>query len=233
MKIRSKLIETPVGSQNGIPVSQGVLPTKTPMRRFTISVLPAAGMTVGLFLAMAALIAVDFMPAEAEVSRVIDRIVPELIEETEVQARPKLEPIRAAVQPPPPPKFSVQKTDIDLPTPSILGTAPTEILVNQVQSLDVRPVAISDRDAQPINRPVPIYPARAVARGIEGECQVRFNVDVRGRPYNVDADCTDSLFKSEAERAVADVKFASKLVAGEARERSNVVYPLSFKLEAN
>ena len=227
----SKLTGNSDNGQYGPPIMRSVLPANTPMRRMSMSVLPAAGMTTGLFVAMAALIAVDFTPAEAEVSRVIDRIIPEVIEETEVQPRPELEPIRTVSQPPPPPEFSVQKADIDLPAPSILGAAPTEIFVKQVQSINVRPVAISDREARPINRPVPIYPARASARGLEGECLVRFDVDVRGRPYNVDAECTDSVFKREAERAVADVKFASKLVAGEARERSNVVYPLSFRLD--
>ncbi|MBR9834458.1 MAG: TonB family protein, partial [Alphaproteobacteria bacterium] len=92
------------------------------------------------------------------------------------------------------------------------------------------PVAISDRDAQPIRPPLPTYPTRAAERGVEGSCDVRFDVDTRGRPYNVQATCTDNVFKREAERAVSRVEFAPKIVRGAAAERKNVVYPLEFKL---
>jgi protein TonB len=60
---------------------------------------------------------------------------------------------------------------------------------------------------------------------------VRFDVDTRGRPYNVQATCTDNIFKSEAERSVSRVEFAPTIVRGQAVERRNVVYPLEFKLQ--
>ena len=97
-------------------------------------------------------------------------------------------------------------------------------------ALAIDPVAISDRDAQPIRPPVPTYPSRAAERGIEGSCDVRFDVDTRGEPYNVTADCTDRVFKREAERAVSRVEFAPKIIRGQAAERRNVVYPLEFTL---
>ena len=78
---------------------------------------------------------------------------------------------------------------------------------------------------------MPTYPSRAAERGIEGSCEVRFDVDTRGRPYNVQATCTDSIFKREAERAVGRVEFAPKIVRGQAAERRNVVYPLEFTLQ--
>ena len=172
------------------------------------------------------------MPNEDEESRIIERITPEAAnEEVRSRARAKPRRLQTADKPPPPPKLSARKSDIDLPTPDIQGAAPTEIRVDRVQSLDINPVAISDRDAQPIRPPVVTYPNRALERGTEGDCQVRFDVDVRGRPYNVQADCTNSVFKREAERAVSRVEFAPKIVSGEARERRNVVYPLVFNLD--
>ena len=56
-------------------------------------------------------------------------------------------------------------------------------------------------------------------------------MDTRGRPYNVEASCTDSVFKREAERAVSRVEFAPKIVRGQPAERRNVVYPLEFQLD--
>jgi TonB family protein len=88
----------------------------------------------------------------------------------------------------------------------------------------------SDRDARPIRPPVPSYPQRAQQRGLSGSCDVRFDVDPRGKPYNVAATCTDAVFKTEAERAVSEVEFVPKIVDGKAVERLNVVYPLEFNL---
>ncbi|MCI4645428.1 MAG: energy transducer TonB, partial [Hyphomonadaceae bacterium] len=68
-------------------------------------------------------------------------------------------------------------------------------------------------------------------RGIEGSCEVRFDVNARGEPFNVEAVCTDSVFRREAERAVSRVRFAPKIVRGQALERRNVVYPIEFGLD--
>jgi protein TonB len=100
-----------------------------------------------------------------------------------------------------------------------------------MKSLAIDPVAVSDRDAQPIRPPTPSYPQRAQERGLSGNCDVRFDVDTRGKPYNIAATCSDAVFKSEAERAVSRVEFAPKIVRGKAVERRNVVYPLEFNIQ--
>jgi len=192
---------------------------KNPILRIVLGLPAAAIIVYGLFIGMGLLIAQDFVPNEDEETRIIERITPEAAnEEVRSRARAKPRRLQTADKPPPPPKLSARKSDIDLPTPDIQGAAPTEIRVDRVQSLDINP-------------PVVTYPNRALERGTEGDCQVRFDVDVRGRPYNVQADCTNSVFKREAERAVSRVEFAPKIVSGEARERRNVVYPLVFNLD--
>ncbi|MEM9670408.1 MAG: TonB family protein [Pseudomonadota bacterium] len=203
-----------------------------PILRMVIGVPAAAIIVYGLFMVMNALISSPFEEPDVAEQRTLERIVPEQREQ-DVRARSRSKPkrIASADKPPPPPKLSASKSDIDLPTPNIQGSAPTELNFDRVQSLDINPVAISDRDAQPIRPPVPTYPSRAAERGIEGECQVSFNVDVRGRPYDVKADCTDSVFRREAVRAVSKVEFAPKIVRGQARERRNVIYPLVFNLQ--
>jgi protein TonB len=191
----------------------------------------AAVIAYGLFILMATLIAAEYNPDDETEIRKIERITPEQRDQ-EVRAKSRSKPKRlaSADKPPPPPKLSASKADINLPTPQIQGAAPTEVRFDRVQSLDINPVAISDRDATPIRPPVPTYPNRALERGTEGECSVSFNVDVRGRPYDVKADCSDSIFKREAERAVSRVEFAPKIVRGKPTERRNVVYPLVFSL---
>ena len=87
-----------------------------------------------------------------------------------------------------------------------------------------------DRDAKPIQPPIINYPTRALERGITGSCEVAFHVDTSGRPYNIDAICTNNLFRREAMRALSRVEFTPKIINGTAVERRNVVYPLVFSL---
>lgn len=204
--------------------------TNSPIR-LAIGIPIAVIVTYLLFTGMRVLISAPFEEPEATEDRVIERITPQ-DENQEVNRRARSKPrkLNSADKPPPPPKLSTSKADIDLPTPDIRGQAPTELKIDRMSSLAIDPVAISDRDAQPIRPPVPTYPSRAAERGTEGSCEVRFDVDTRGRPYNVEADCTDNVFKREAIRAVSKVEFAPKIIRGKAAERRNVVYPLEFKL---
>ncbi len=199
--------------------------------RLGVGVPLAAIVTYALFQIMNALISQPYNEPDAEEQRVLERITPSEEDQTvNRRARSKPRRLSSADKPPPPPKLSTTKSQIDLPTPNIQGAAPTELQFDRLSSLAIDPVAISDRDAQPIRPPVPTYPQRAAERGTEGSCEVRFDVDTRGRPYNVEADCTDRVFKREAERAVSKVEFAPKIIRGKAAERRNVVYPLEFKL---
>lgn len=199
--------------------------------RIALGVPAAAAIVYGLFIFMGWLISAEFDPDTAVETRTIERITPEeRTEDVRAKSRSKPKRLASADKPPPPPKLSATKSDVNLPTPQIQGSAPTAVKFDRVQSLDINPVAISDRDATPIRPPVVTYPSRAAERGTEGECTVTFNVDVRGRPYDVKADCTDSVFRREAVRAVSKVEFAPKVVKGQARERRNVVYPLVFQL---
>ena len=203
-----------------------------PMTRLLVGVAIAIPIVYLLFIMMNALITVTEVKLEAGEQRVLTAITPQR-QDADVRTRQRSKPKRidSAKKPPPPPKVSATKSNINLPTPRIEGAAPTELNLGRMQSLAIDPVAISDRDAQPIRPPTPSYPQRAAERGIEGSCEVRFDVDTRGRPYNINATCTESIFKREAERAVSKVEFAPKIVRGKAAERRNVVYPLEFKLQ--
>lgn len=202
-----------------------------PLIRLGVGIPVALIVTLALFHAMRMLISAEFEEPDNIKSYNLESITPEAQEE-QVQRRARSKPRKLdnADKPPPPPKLNASKSDIDLPTPNIQGAPPSELPSTRLNSLAIDPVAISDRDAQPIRPPVPTYPTRAAERGIEGSCEVRFDVDTRGKPYNVEADCTDSVFKREAERAVSRVEFAPKIIRGQAAERRNVVYPLEFTL---
>lgn len=204
----------------------------SPLGRFLISFAIAAPIAILIFLFMSMLIAVNEISLEAKESRVLSAITPQS-NDSDVRTRQRAKPQRidSAAKPPPPPKQSATKSSINLPTPKIDGAVPQNLDLGRMKSLAIDPVAVSDRDAQPIRQPTPSYPQRAQERGLSGSCDVRFDVDTRGKPYNVAATCTESVFKSEAERAVSRVEFAPKIVRGKAVERRNVVYPLEFNIE--
>jgi len=194
--------------------------------------LPAAALVVlALFTFMYKVIGGYAPPDDSEEPLVLAKITPQQ-SESDVKTRQRAKPrkLASADKPPPPPQFTASKSDINLPTPQIKGAAPTNLKIERVQSLAIDPVAISDRDAQPIRPPIPTYPTRAAERGIEGSCDVKFDVDTRGKPKNIVATCTDSVFKREAEKAVSKVEFAPKIIRGKAAERRNVVYPIEFGL---
>lgn len=204
----------------------------SPLGRLLISFAIAAPIAILIFLFMSMLIAVNEISLEAKESRVLSAITPQS-NDSDVRTRQRAKPQRidSAAKPPPPPKQSATKSSINLPTPKIDGAVPQNLDLGRMKSLAIDPVAVSDRDAQPIRPPTPSYPQRAQERGLSGSCDVRFDVDTRGKPYNVAATCSDSMFKTEAERAVSRVEFAPKIVRGKAVERRNVVYPLEFNIE--
>ncbi|MEL6568084.1 MAG: energy transducer TonB [Pseudomonadota bacterium] len=200
--------------------------------RLAVAAPIAIIIVLGLLIFMGRIISQEFIEPEGKEQRVLESITPsEQSQEVRRTSRSRPQRLASADKPPPPPKLSSSKSDIDLPTPNIQGAAPTELNFDRVQSIAIDPVAISDRDAQPISPPVVQYPQRAAERGIEGSCEVRFDVNARGEPFNVNADCTDSVFRREAERAVSRVRFAPKIVRGQALERRNVVYPIEFGLD--
>jgi len=202
-----------------------------PFIRLIVGIPAAAAVVLGLFLAMNAMISVKEVEFGDRSSVTLDAITPQR-EQTEIRSNQRAKPkkLDSADKPPPPPKLTASKSNIDLPSPEIQGAAPTEIKFERATDFAFDTVAINDRDAQPIRPPLPTYPRRALERGVEGTCEVRFDVDTRGKPYNVQADCSDSIFTRAAESAVQKVEFAPKIVRGKPAERRNVVYPLQFEL---
>ncbi len=204
----------------------------SPFMRFLVATAIAVPIVLAIFMLMNALISVKELKLASGETRVLAAITPQK-QDSDVRTRQRAKPQRidSAAKPPPPPKQSATKSSINLPTPKIDGAVPTGLDLGKMKSLAIDPVAVSDRDAQPIRPPTPSYPQRAQERGLSGKCDVRFDVDTRGKPYNVQATCSDSVFKSEAERAVSRVEFAPKIVRGKAVERRNVVYPLEFNIQ--
>ena len=201
-------------------------------RRTPAAALMALPIAYGLFLLMNSLITVKEITLAAPATRILGMITPQLPETNdEIRKRPKPQMLDAATKPPPPPALSSTKGDIDLPVPVIAGAAPGSLLPIRLNLPTISPVVVSTRGYQVIRPPVPVYPDRAATRGLSGSCSVAFAIDTRGKPFNVSADCTDPVFRSEAERSVLKAEFAPQLVDGQFVSVTGLEYPLEFKLK--
>ena len=147
--------------------------------------------------------------------------------------RPPKPPRPDVIDPPPqPPNLVKDIKNVDLPFNGYAGVAPPDYGDAEFAPiLPERTGVIQVRDIQPITRPVPIYPPRAAANGLEGNCEVVLGVSTRGEPFNVNATCTHRLFENAARRAVEKVKFVPQIRDGLPVTVTGVVYPLEFRLE--
>ncbi|MEO0882016.1 MAG: TonB family protein [Pseudomonadota bacterium] len=198
--------------------------------RFMGAVFPAAAVTLGLTFLMSALVSVDYERPLITESRVIERIVPEERGGIDVQDGQPPKPIEAAVKPPPPPAYKANKSDIDLPLSAYAGQVPAEpaFEVGQIASVDIPGLA---REPVPLAPLTVSYPTRELARGLEGDCLVRFDIDSAGYPSNVVAECTSTGFERAARSAVARARFAPRVVDGKAVRQAGVAYPIVFRLQ--
>lgn len=191
----------------------------------------AAGITYLLYVFMLSAVTKDEVTLGEKSHRELGMITPkDLVEEIDIK-RPKLsDELDPGKKPPPPPQVAIRDSDIDLPAITIDGK-PSEIKEIKLTDLIDNSFMTPTQNAKPISPPVPIYPRRAAERGIEGTCEVTFDVSRRGEPFNVTASCSDRVFVNEAIRAVSKTKFAPKVVDGVSKVLENVVYPLQFRLQ--
>lgn len=202
------------------------------LKRLLSVAVPASFVTVGLFSAMQALVHVDDFSAPA--LKVYD------VEPIMVQEKPKddIDPTRKPVRPtevlapPANPKFI--KTDIDPSVPDYryTGGVPDDFGRADFDGLKPKRVtSMTIRRLQPLTPPVPTYPTRAERLGLEGDCDVFFSVSTRGEPFDIQAQCSDRVFKPAAEKSIKRVKFAPKIHNGLPVTVTGVVYPLEFRIK--
>ncbi|MEO0549923.1 MAG: TonB family protein [Pseudomonadota bacterium] len=200
-------------------------------KRFAIVGIPAAFTTFALFLGMTVAIETDgYTAPEVEPRELIKIALPKEIHETIFTRDPA--PVRQeTVQPPALPKQRPISTATTLPLDYTDWLPSTDLNPDIVKTVVQTPAAIGERIAQPIAPPIVVYPPRAIDRGIEGTCEVMFDVSLQGQPFNVKPACTDRVFEREAKRAIEKVSFMPHIRDGQPVERRAVVYPIEFKLD--
>ncbi len=91
---------------------------------------------------------------------------------------------------------------------------------------------IAEGDYLPIVRVAPVYPARALSRGLEGHVDLSFTVTAAGTVRDpIILFSTSSLFERAATRAVLKFKYKPRVVDGIPVDVSGVKTRITFRIE--
>lgn len=137
-------------------------------------------------------------------------------------------PPRPPEVPPEMPPQDLDNTDPNAPTINI----PPPTVASSVDIGGPGGMNIAEGDYLPIVRVAPVYPARALSRGIEGYVDMSFTVTSTGTVRDpIVVFSTSSLFDRAATRAVLKFKYKPRVVDGVPVEVPGVKTRITFKIE--
>ena len=129
-----------------------------------------------------------------------------------------------------PPETPPQDMDNMDPNAPTINIAPPSVATN----MDIGGpggMNIAEGDYLPIVRVAPVYPARALSRGLEGYVDLSFTVTMAGTVRDpVIMFSTSSLFERAATRAVLKFKYKPRVVDGVPVDVPNVKTRISFQI---
>ena len=144
------------------------------------------------------------------------------------------EDIKPEKPPPPPevpPEVPPQEMDNLDPNAATVNIPPPTVS-NDVQIGGPGGMNIAEGDYLPIVRVAPVYPARALSRGVEGYVDMSFTVTTAGTVKDpVVLFSTSSLFDRAATQAVLKFKYKPRVVDGQPVEVPNVKTRITFLIE--
>lgn len=199
--------------------------------RLFVGLIFGACVTVGLLWVMQHLIAsadrtlieearvylVDFVRVERE----------EVIQRREIKPRKPQTP----EQPPPNPP-SPQMDDLEAGVETI--AIPAASVNTQIELTGGGfSLGVGEGDYLPIVKVAPIYPQRALIRGIEGYCVVEFTVTKLGKvrePRIIESQCTSSLFHRASLQASLKFKYKPRIIDGVAIDVPGVLNKFTFEI---
>jgi protein TonB len=95
-------------------------------------------------------------------------------------------------------------------------------------------LGVGEGDYLPIVKVAPMYPQRALSRGIEGYCVVQYTVTRQGTirdPFVVEDQCTDPVFHRPSLQAALKFKYKPRVIDGQAVEVPGVQNKFTFVIE--
>ena len=144
------------------------------------------------------------------------------------QLKPKKPPPPADAPPQPP---TPQLDNLD---PTAEKIAISEVPVEtEIEMSGGFSLGVGEGDYLPIVKVAPIYPQRALSRGIEGYCVVQYTVTRQGTirdPFVLEDQCTSSLFHRSSIQAALKFKYKPRVLDGEAVEVPGVQNKFTYEI---
>jgi len=144
------------------------------------------------------------------------------------QLKPKKPPPPDA-PPPQPPTPQLENLDANAEKIAI-SEVPVETDIEMTGGFSL---GIGEGDYLPIVKVAPIYPNRALTRGIEGFCVVQYTVTQLGTvkdPVVVEDMCSSSLFHSASVNAALKFKYKPRIMDGQAVEVPGVQNKFTYEI---
>ena len=94
-------------------------------------------------------------------------------------------------------------------------------------------LGVGEGDYLPIVKVAPIYPQRALSRGVQGFCVVQYTVTRQGTirdPYVIEDQCTSSLFHRASIQAALKFKYKPRVIDGQAVEVPGVQNKFTYEI---
>jgi protein TonB len=112
-----------------------------------------------------------------------------------------------------------------------ISAAPVETDIEMTGGFSL---GVGEGDYLPIVKVAPIYPQRALSRGVEGYCVVQYTVTRQGTirdPFVVEDQCTSSLFHRASVQAALKFKYKPRVIDGQAVEVPGVQNKFTYEIE--
>jgi len=187
--------------------------------------------TAGLFWTMQYLIeTADRELNEGAAGNIVDFVRLKRNEEIQRrQLKPKKPPPPDAPPPQPP---TPQLDNLDPNAEKIaISAVPVETDIEMSGGFSL---GVGEGDYLPIVKVAPIYPQRALSRGIEGYCVVQYTVTRQGTirdPFVVESMCTSSLFHRASIQAALKFKYKPRVMDGQAVEVPGVQNKFTYEIQ--
>lgn len=194
--------------------------------RFLTAGVMAIVVTLGLLLLMHILIQNNLQgPMEGKKYTVPEIVMPDREIKTEYDTSKPDKPDEPEETPPEIPEPEFDTSDAD--------TGGIAIKPSVDSNLDVGGISFIAGDGEmiPLTLVQPEYPRRALQRGIEGYCEVRFTVTSLGTTSNFEiGDCPETIFERSSIKAAEKLKFKPRVVNGKAVDAPGQGYKFTYQL---
>ena len=199
--------------------------------RLIIGLILGVFVTLGLLWTMQALIErADRSLDEGSRGHLVDFVRLKRNEEIQRrQAKPK-KPPTPDVPPPQPPTPRLDNLD---PSAEKIAISAAPVSTDIDLSGGGFSLGIGEGDYLPIVKVAPIYPQRALSRGVEGYCVVEYTVTKLGAirdPHVVESQCTSSLFHRSSMQAALKFKYKPRVMDGVAIDVPGVRNQFTFEI---